>query len=197
MVLTKSQRVLRYVLISVLVIVLGVFAYQLYKVRQEKRDFAKAEQTIDSLAQQIEQTIGRPDQTKKNKSCGYANRKFEKGPLGCSVGVQLVYGVDNVISANQMRGDIDNTIRANPTLFTVVFESGDTFVPIEAPHIVQRSDYDLGLSGKRPSCSLGIMYTTSTNSSLSLRSSTHPENIFLEITCGGETISKLFPVNDR
>jgi hypothetical protein len=93
--------------------------YQLFQVRQEKRDFAKAEQKIDSLAQQIEQTIGKPDQTEDSKSCRYSSLKYSRGTLSCSIKTFMLFEKKDFKTANNLLAKISpliNTPIKNQTL---------------------------------------------------------------------------------
>lgn len=96
MAISKTQKILRYVVYSVLgVAVLGLLSYLFVirpvQIHRQKVDFDKAESRLDALAIQIESTIGKPDQTKKEKSCGYSSQEFGKGPRSCAVSIYILY----------------------------------------------------------------------------------------------------------
>lgn len=191
----KSQLVLRFAIALVVLGVIGAGGYQIYRIRQEKHNFAQAEADINTLAQQIQDTISQADEVKTEKSCGYASRKFEKGPLGCGVTVSMVVGVDNTQQANEIRQKLNLLLDSGMQPFSIVFSSPESFSEIEAPHRVQRIGYDLGSGFDNPPCTIGLSYAKSGRLSLSTTSAKE-ENLLLELNCGGPALSKIYPVSD-
>src|SRR3989344_6171297 len=90
----KSNKAL--IIIVFLVGLVGAFAaYQQYSIWADKQKFEKAQASIDALYANIISKVGQPDKVKKNQTCGYANRKNERGPLSCGGSGNLVYSVQN------------------------------------------------------------------------------------------------------
>ena len=104
MAFTKKQKRLRYVIYGTLAtLVVGFFVVMFTLQYLEKRNFAKAEASLDSLAQQIQDKVGKADEIKKEKTCSYASRVIGKGPRGCGVRVLLLFkDKDPVISTKVM-----------------------------------------------------------------------------------------------
>lgn len=81
----------KHIVVLIIAIILTIIGFRFYQIYSEQRDFAKAEQQIDSLAEQIQQSVGKADDIKKDKSCSHASRVYGKGPLGCGVSINLLY----------------------------------------------------------------------------------------------------------
>ena len=102
---TKAQKIIRFAGISVLVLVAVAFlgywlAVRPLQARNQKQNFDKAESQIDALAEQIQQTIGRADETKKEKTCGYASQVYGRGRRSCGVTLSLFFTGKNLAQSN-------------------------------------------------------------------------------------------------
>lgn len=102
---SKTQKILRYALYGAIGVgVLGVVGYVLIirplQIRAQKQNFVKAEASLEALASQIQNTVGKADETKKEKSCGYASRVYTKGPRSCAVNFDLLFKSKNLADSN-------------------------------------------------------------------------------------------------
>jgi hypothetical protein len=163
----------------------------LYQVRQEKRDFAKAEQTIDSLSQQIEQTIGKPDEAKKNKSCSRPNLKYETGPLSCSVTFNLWYKNQGFENSNNLMEKISKNHAAKIRIGSGS-SSGLSFVPKKETNGVQIFYQDIESINKL-FCVIGYRYPTGLDQ---VEPDTNEEGFAVNISCGGPASHQFFPIQE-
>lgn len=69
---------------------------------REKARFEKAFTEIQSLAEQIQEKVGKADSVEESKTCGYSSAKFEKGDLYCTIRKDLTYNVSNSLEASQI-----------------------------------------------------------------------------------------------
>ncbi len=187
----KSQRILRYLLILLAVLVVAAIAYRIYQIQMEKRDFAKAEQSIDSLAQQIEQRIGKPTETRKEKTCDRANMKNAKGPLGCDISLDLLYKKLDVNQANTHFLELTDLSSSQIRVGSGA-TSGKAFKDPALQRGVQTFYQDLpDFSSLR--CGLGFSYPSNFENKIT----TEDENNFIvTISCTGFPTQQLFPLRD-
>lgn len=173
----KSLQILRYILVFFGLVVIAAIAFRIYKIQTEKRNFAKAEQSIDALAQQIEQTIGKPDETKKEKSCVHASRAYEKGPLGCAVAINLLFEKTDFVKANLITHTIASRVG------TTLYDS------LGRPETIEFTD--------ETEQSFSQSLTSDSNVSCSAQYTHKDETTLIELSCGGETIHSVYPTNNR
>lgn len=191
---TKTQKILRYVLYGLVGAgVLGVVTYGFIirplQVRQQKQNFDKAEASLDTLAAQIQQTIGKADETKKEKTCGRANLKSEEGPLICSVSATLLYKQkDSVASSALMMtlvSDNNKKLRIGSGI-----SKGASFFPTSERR-GQQTFYQDFPEQTKPTCTYSYNYPAT------LREfDTSEENFKIEMTCGEPAIKEFFPLKD-
>lgn len=184
----QSQQILRYLTIVVIFIAASAFGYRTYQIQKEKSDFAQAEQAIDSLAQQIEQTIGKPDETKKAQSCDRANIKNSEGPLVCSTSRYAIYKNKTYSEANDLMSKIKTFSSANIRKGSAASE-GDKFIDNMRFEQVFYQDIEIG----------GVLSCVASYSFPS--KDRNFENISAEsfeygIGCSSPTIKQLYPLHD-
>jgi len=201
MAFTKKQKTVRYVIYSALgLAVLAVLSYVLVirplQIRHQKAQFDKAEANIDALALQIENTIGKPDDSKKVKSCSYASREIGKGPRGCGIQYGSVYGVKDSSSAYSVHQKLEEVLRSSSSPFSITYSSGKTFSPLMTDNQVQTSGYDIAADNSNIHCSINLTYAKSKNSDLLISSNSQSENLSIELSCGGPAMTEFFPLKD-
>lgn len=191
---TKTQKILRYVIYSLLgLVVAGTLSYVLVirplQVRNQKANFDKAEASLDTLAKQIETLIGKPDEIKKEKSCDRANLLSEKGPLVCTVSEYILYRNRNSEESTQfmekLSGLSKQAIRTGSVSATnqrfvsaLTIKGEQTFY----------QDFDL-ISGLN--CSFSYSYPATQREFI-----TSGENFEAGIICSADSMSEFYPLND-
>jgi hypothetical protein len=162
-------------------------------VRQDKKRFEKAEASLDELYAKIVATVGKPDQEKQDKSCAYASREFEKGPLGCAISVSALYENTTFGAANskmtQITPLISNKVYPGPG------EKYQTnFVPLaENNNQSFAQDYKKFVS---ISCAVDYIYPAYPSYSSSPFQTKYTENFQIELSCGGSAKAEHYPVSN-
>ncbi len=191
---TKTQKILRYSLYGLLgVVVLGFVSYGFVirplQIRNQKQSFDKAEASLDTLATQIQQKIGKADEIKKEKTCDRANLLTEKGPLGCDVSIHLLYkNKDSATSSSLMK-----TIAAFSVKELRIgsgSSKGDAFIPVSMQRGEQTFFLDFSATTK-PSCSFSYSYPA-TDREFTVTG----ENFAVGMTCGGSALKEFYPLKD-
>lgn len=187
-----TAKILKALLITGLALfALYFFAYQPLQIRKEKQNFAKAETTLDKLAKQIEDEVGKPDQIKKDKSCGYASRVSQRGPRGCGVSVALLYSNRDLVFANSSLADISSLYG------TKIYDQ------LGRPDVIQFSLY--AGRGSSQAFSQSIPAQESLNCSVQYSYPVVPlfdklfpdvsgENVQIYLSCGGSAMAEYYPV---
>jgi hypothetical protein len=103
---TKNQKMLRYVLYGLLILVasallLYFFVIRTLQIRHQKQNFAKAEASLDALEKQIEEKVGKPDQIKKDKSCSYISQEFGTGPRNCNINISFLFSNNDALASTE------------------------------------------------------------------------------------------------
>jgi hypothetical protein len=93
------------------------FAYQVYEGRVDKRGFQEARRAIDTVYADVVKKVGVPDEYKHTNECSRPSGVYEDGPLSCSVGTSLIYGVSNRSEANRLFRQVQGVIGSHPDLF--------------------------------------------------------------------------------
>lgn len=179
-------------------IVLG-FAGYAYLIQREKAQFAAAEKEIDALYAQIAEKVGKPDQEKKEKSCGYASRVYGKGPRSCSVSKYILFENKDIDQANEIVKTISQTINVKPSRFSMdkFGVSGNRYEFLkEDDRIIDQSlgsDLNLGFS---KGCSIEFVHPVASDSYVEMFQNISKENLSIGIVCGGPAMAEYFPVKD-
>lgn len=185
MVKSKNQLVLRYLLLGVVAFLVIGLCFKMYQIRSEKRAFAKAEVYIDSLAADIQNTIGQASETKKEKSCDRPNMKYTQGDLRCNVAISLSYPISDASVASDLMhkaaSGIDNPIRPASAA-----AEGSAFVS-QAAKKGEQIFYQKTAPQSSLSCTISYTYSSDTNTEKTLE---------LHLGCSANTISRLFPLRD-
>src|SRR3989344_2632351 len=124
----KSNKVL-VVIILVVAVVGGFVAYQQYSIWADKRKFEQARASIDALYADIVAQAGQPDRVEKSQTCGYANRKYEQGPLSCSVKAHFAFSADNNTQATEIAEKVHQTISVKTDIAKVTYSNQATALP--------------------------------------------------------------------
>jgi len=196
MAMTKTKvRIIRYTLYGLLILgltaLLGyVLVLRPLQIRQQKQNFTKAESRLDELAKQIEATIGKPDATKKDKSCGRANLLSEKGPLGCDVSIYLLY--------ENKTADISSALMQKVALFSDSnlrigsgSAHGKSFVNKSQQRGEQTFFQNFGATSQLP-CSFSYSYPLMDRKIFIPKAE---ENLQIGLSCGGPAMAEYYPVN--
>jgi hypothetical protein len=167
--------------------------YRPLAIHQEKKNFEKAEASLNELYEKIVQKIGLPDQKKNNKSCGYSSVVFGRGDLGCAVSISALYENINSDSATLKMKQIATFI-GNKLYPGAGTRNQEGFVPKDRNPVQSfRQDYkkfnDL-------SCTVSYSYPVYPTYSYSIFQTEFAENILIELSCGGPAKAEHYPVSN-
>lgn len=175
------------------VICLGLLAYGVVvrplQIRQEKQNFAAAEAKLDDLAKQIEQTVGKPDEVKKEKSCDRANLLSSTGPLICSVSFNLLYKNTGAESATALMKKTSSLSNKELRIGSGV-ANGTSFIATTKQRGEQTFFQDFS-SPTKPSCSYSYSYP-----GIDRNFAVSGENFVVGISCGGPAMDQYFPLKN-
>lgn len=195
----KSHRLLS-VLVLVLLILGGFLVYRQYSIAQERQRFEQARASIDELYTEIVATAGEPDKSERSQSCGYASRKFDRGPRSCSVRVQFVYGVTSNEDASNKFNQIRLGLKKKSDIFLVTYSNEQEVTPFKKLK-ANNDEKEAGISTpeKRSglSCSMRLIYAKSDNDSHFIISTTQPESLSASISCYGDAKEEHYPVRSE
>lgn len=186
----KLKKILVYGVLAVTLI--GAATY-IFLIQREKSQFVQAEKEIDALYAQIVEKVGKPNQEKKETSCGYASRVYGKGPRSCTVSHSVLYtGYDHEKSNQALHGFssylgtelYDDLVRENKNQFT---EDSDRSLD---------QNFSQKLSTKTIlNCSIQYKYPVRP-SVFNDFSNLQNENLAIYISCGGPALAEYFPTKD-
>lgn len=159
---------------------------------REKQQFSQAEQEIDALYAQIVEKVGKPDQEKKEKSCGYSSRVYGKGPRSCSVSQQINFSVSSVSEANNRMLSV---LRLSGGTYLQQFgdKNRNRFLELGLYRTKQIIDQDYKDLGDLV-CNLSYEFPI-VESATGLRNS-DPKSLSVLIHCGGSAMIEHYPVKD-
>ncbi len=187
-----SRKYYKYGLYGLVALVVLGFAWREVLVYRQKAEFGKAEVQLDKLAVDIEKLVGKPDDIKKEKSCGRAHMKSERGPLVCGITVQMFFRHKSAPEATELMNLVSNSLNKQP--LKLLGEPVDNFVHKEEYRgdqiIDQHFDPIAGLS-----CGAQYIYPVLERLDQSFKP-LHPENLQIDISCGGPAIAEHYPVKD-
>lgn len=187
-----SRKYYKYGLYGLVVLVVLGFAWREVLVYRQKAEFGKAEVQIDQLAVDIEKLVGKPDDIKKEKSCGYASQKFSRGARSCTIAIHLLYTEKNHLAANEIvnlvssKGEeiIDSLNKKATTLFLPYNEiRGDQ---IFYQNVAGLSNLD---------CNIEYIYPVMVRVDQPFKPITK-ENLELRLSCGDFALSEFYPVKN-
>ena len=160
---------------------------------REKQQFAQAEKEMDALYTQIVQKVGKPNQEKKERSCGYASRELGRGPRSCSIARYFLYEGRSADESNEIVKDI-LSISGGTYLQSFGDKSVNSFVHMGNYRTDQRLDQDfrdtIGLV-----CNLGYIFPVLEVPGNTFKPTT-AENLQISITCSASAMAEYFPVKN-
>jgi hypothetical protein len=166
--------------------------YRPLSIHQEKKNFEKAEASLNELYEKIVQKIGLPDQKKNNKSCGYASRAYGRGDRSCSIGIMILFKNKGSTESTQLMQTAAKLV--NDSGLSLLGEPVDSFRPAgEYPGNQNiRQDYTkiAGLT-----CTVQYTYPISAKSNSSF-TGLALENFSVELNCGGQAKAEHYPVSN-
>jgi hypothetical protein len=180
---------LRLFVILLVVFIVGCVGYYLDRIDQEKRDFAKAETSIDSVAQAIQAKIGKADEIKKQKSCARTSQEYGEGQLSCDVSLYLLYHNKNAEQSSSMMKDISELQQSPVRIGSASATNDNDFNadPDKRGDQIYFQDFgskDCGLSYRYPAQEFTVFKATNFT------------NLQIELSCGKTTIRQLYPMRN-
>jgi hypothetical protein len=179
--------------ILIIVIIGGYFAmYRPLMIRRDKDRFIKAQASIEDLFTQIEAKVGKPDQVKRDQSCSYANREFERGPLACAVSIYALYGERTIEEASGILLDSSLVVGTPLLQFGEQVTPQFTLAPQKPVEQTINQDYKhiAGLS-----CKVDYSYPF-VSGLYDVFTSAPANSIKLSLVCGGPANAEHFPVKN-
>ena len=186
----KIKKILVYGVLAVAATGAGTY---IFLIQREKAQFNQAEKEIDALYSQITDKVGKPDQEKKEKSCGYASRVYGKGPRSCSVSRSLLYSNNSLDKANVklntlsslVGGELrDDMVRDDRTQFEKYIDSKPD------------QNFSQTLETKTVlNCSVQYQYPV-LPSIFKEFGELQGENFALYLSCGGPAMAEHYPLRD-
>ena len=195
---TKTQKIIRYSIYGLLVVgILGVVFYGLVvrplQIHNQKQNFDKAEASLDALATQIQDKIGKADETKKEKSCDRANLLSEKGPLSCDIAIYMLFTDKNALKATDLMHNVVALLAGSPTL-KILGKPVTAFVPRDVYGGDQTIDQD---SDDFANLNCGVQYIYPVIPKLDQPfKTTNAENLLVSLSCSGSATKEFYPLKD-
>jgi hypothetical protein len=184
------------VVIILLAIVVGLLVKQQVRIHQDRQLFKQAEAKTEEIYSQIVETIGEPDKVVREKNCGRASRKFEQGPLSCSINIQLVlYGKDN----NRSWALVNEVSKLNESPLRKDFLSKTQSQSFDHYRVSkERQIYFQSLENlKNLVCETSYEYPVNNKSAYyDLLEPEAPENLRIGVTCGGPAKTQHYPLGE-
>jgi hypothetical protein len=166
------------------------------QVRMEKARFERAATELEGVYEQIVSIAGKPDDVKRKKSCDYASRVFENGPLGCLVRVSLLYAEKDSSSANNILGSVrskfDHPVVGQSVSRNYFIAYGDATAKSAGP-VNQILAQRLDIGGVGLSCGLEYIYPANPKYE-QIHSVQSQENIEIIISCTGDAMAPYYTV---
>src|SRR3990167_1392881 len=101
------DKVLGIVGLILVVLVAGYFGWwRPHQIKEEKKQFEKAQASIEQLYSQIEAKVGKPDQVKRENKCSYTSVEFGRGSRSCDVIIFGLYENRSTAQANELLKNI-------------------------------------------------------------------------------------------
>jgi hypothetical protein len=176
------------VLIVLLVVVVGGFvAYQQYAIWANKHKFEQARASIDTLYTDIVTQVRKPDKVERSQTCGYAARKYERGPLSCGDYLYLVYGVADDSQATDIANNLV-TVMSTDKDFEVTFSDVATNLPFTPISDGREKELGLDLIEKKSGmhCSTEYIFAAKGDDSLYLSTDSTDLNLSIAFVCQGD-----------
>lgn len=186
----KIKKILIYGVLAVAIIGAAIY---IFLIQREKAQFNQAEKEIDALYAQIVEKVGKPDQEKKEKSCGYASRVYGKGPRSCSVSTYMLFENKSNLDSNAMMAIIAESIKITPS-DNLAREEVTSFTPYDQHRFNQTFGDDLQSSSKK-NCSISFSYPVMPYLSAPIKP-TQKENLLISLGCGGPAIAEHYPLRN-
>jgi len=194
----KLKRNQGIVLITLLVVMIGgIVAYRQYSIWADKQRFEQAQASIDALYSDIVANVGQPDKVEKGQTCGYASRKYERGPLSCGDYLYFVYGVANNNQANERFQGIKQAILQNQSTFNVTFSNETSVVPFNTLRD-NRDREEIGMditeTKSNIACTLRALYASKDSNGHVLTTDVQTENMSVAIGCSDDAKVEHYPI---
>ncbi len=199
----SKQKLKQYAPIAIAVIfATGVVGYMIYRqvsIVQDRERFAKAKVSLESLHQQIEQQVSKPDRILHEDNCRYSSLKFAKGPLSCRVEIDLLYESKESTIANELMIKVSSLLGKTPedSNFSTIYNNKQTsFVPKKQERADQRFHHDYTDIDNDLSCSVSYVYPAKSSNFEEHLYDENNENFEILLSCGGSAKSEHFPVTN-
>jgi hypothetical protein len=72
---------------------------------REKAMFEQAEADLKLIAEEVQEVIGKADDSAQDNTCSRPSQKYDEGPLSCSVRTSLLYRQTGVEKTNEIIKD--------------------------------------------------------------------------------------------
>lgn len=179
----------------------GLFLYRDYSIRADKNRFEQAHKSIDVLYSDIVAKVGQPDNVKQDQSCGYASRKFSRGPLSCAVGINFAYVIPNADEATNLAKTINDAVSRKNNVFTTSYSNAGSilpFVSLQGLRDYQEIKNDLTEKSSQKRCYLTVVYALSSSiyHPLSVSSEKSDRELSIQLGCKDSAKAEYYPLTN-
>jgi hypothetical protein len=172
--------------ILVFIIFLALAVHHKIVVAADKKKFEQARMSLESLYSDIVAQVGTPERVERVNSCGYGNREFDRGPLGCSVTLQLTFVLNDSVQASHLASQVDMIASQKSRTFKSTYSNSSSALPFNGPQIDISGGHDTG-----GYIDLKSMLSCATNSYFDKSSLL----LHTELSCGGSAKAPYYKVN--
>jgi hypothetical protein len=178
-----------------LVIIAGFLVYRQFEIKEEKQRFEQARASIDALYTEIVAIAGEPDKTETSESCGYAERKFDRGPRSCNVRTAFVYSLSDEKAANQQYKSVKSGLSESQGYFTITFTNEGERLPLKPydESFENEIDYSMREVLTSMNCSLSVRYGSSDADWHFINSTAERNSISVSMGCRGDAKAEHYP----
>jgi hypothetical protein len=141
---TKRSRRSKWLIYSILILILLVSGYKVYdhfSIAANKRAFQNARAAIDNIYFDSIKQLGPADAAEASSSCKRDHVEFGTGQLSCNVGINFIYGLNNESEANMKMSTVQKLIQQSKFKATKSLSTAlkDSIVATSAYHTASDS----------------------------------------------------------
>lgn len=175
-------------LVLIVVGLIYLLAWRPIQVRREKAHFESVAAELEKVSQDIQTKVGKPDQSKTVKSCGYASRVYTKGPLSCGTTVYLLYENKNAQQSTEIAQKIIPMFGTKS--YSLDTETTDFSSQTKTD---QKISQNFRVGANERVCLAEYIYPVTFDSFSDFKTKS-AENIEIALTCAMDALAEHYPV---
>ena len=158
-----------------------------------KKNFEKAEASLNELYGKIVAAVGKPDQEKKLNRCSYTSQVFSKGARSCDVIIYGLYEARDADTSTQLMKNISSIVGSSRVKKVRGIIAEDSFVAGSSmnPHSFGQDHMNISAID----CVGSYSYPVS-NGTNKIFTSHSDQNFELVLSCGGPAKAEHYPVSN-